>query len=104
MNIQVNHYIISNYEISKSIGEILETIEAIGLPEKQEEALKNIVKKKITNFYETDYQIGLNNETGKHRLEGAVLLDCSTYEPKFFISKFDKNYKPEYILPEGKII
>jgi hypothetical protein len=105
METNKTHYIISNYEISKSIGEILETIEAIGLPEKQEEALKNIVRKKITNLYTTDYQIELNNEIGKNPLDNALLCNYSiSGKPQFFISKYDKDYKPWYETSEGKII
>lgn len=38
---------VSNYIPEQLIGEIMEMIEAIGLGEKQEEAFKSVIKKKI---------------------------------------------------------
>lgn len=98
-------YIISDYEIDRLLGEIMETIESIGLPEKQEIPLKNIIRKKITSLYQSKFQLQFNDEISKSPLDEAILVDhTNPLKTEYFRSKLDKNYKPQFTNSAGKII
>lgn len=68
-------HIVADHTIEKIIGEVLESIEILGLPGKQEQALKHTIKKKIWGNM-------LDSHTTDSELTTTIILLLDEYRRK----------------------